>query len=249
MVGYFSTIKKLRESKFDDPILSVYLSTAEKKSPHPIFLSTQLHSLVYNLDKAELKKFNKDIEKMDNYLHQTYRPGGIHSLAFFSSGEKLWEVLDFQFFLPPLCIVLHRPYLKPIEEALNTYKKYMVLLVDREKAKFFTVHLDKIEDSYEVSNGQVPQKVKAIKVDYGREPQINRHIEDHLHRHLQMVAKTALDFFKNKNIHFIIIGSHKELIPKIRKTLPYPLNKLVLGEFITELNIPVNLILRHSRKY
>lgn len=126
--------------------------------------------------------------------------------------------------------------------------KYLVLLADREKAKLFTVNLGKIEEQKEIFDNSVPQNVKAKKIDYGRDDKIFRHIEQHLHYHLQLIAKETKDFIKGKNIQFIILGGHEELLPKMKAHLTYPLNKLVIGKLITELNIPVNDVLVLSKK-
>lgn len=117
--------------------------------------------------------------------------------------------------------------------------KYLVLLADREKARLFTVNFGKIEEQKEIFDNNVPQNVKAKKIDYGRDDKIFRHIEQHLHYHLMLIAETAREFIKGKNINFIILGGHKELLPKMKAHLTYPLNKMVLGEFVTELNIPL----------
>lgn len=126
--------------------------------------------------------------------------------------------------------------------------KYLVLLIDREKARMFTVYHGKIEDQKDIFDGEVPQDVKAKKIDWGRDDKIFRHIQQHLHYHLQFVAKAALEFAKGKKINFIILGGHKEMIPKMKAHLLYPLNKIVSGEFVTELNIPLNKVLLLSKK-
>lgn len=167
---------------------------------------------------------------------------------FFSAGENVWKVLKFEFFLPPQIKLLNSPYLKPIEKALITYQKYLVLLVDREKARIFTVHLGEIEEHKDIFNGEVPQRVKAKTINLGRTDKIMRDIEGHVHRHLQLIAKATKEFIIGKDIHFIIIGGHHELLPKLKKHLQYPLNKMVLGEFITELNILLSDVLEHSKK-
>ena len=122
--------------------------------------------------------------------------------------------------------------------------KYLVLLADREKAIFFTVESGKIKEKKEIFEGSVPQNVKAKKIDWGRDDKIFRHIEQHLHYHLQKVAKEAFEFAKGKKINFVILGGHRELIPKMKKHLLYPLSKIVIGEFVTELNIPIDKIKR-----
>lgn len=127
--------------------------------------------------------------------------------------------------------------------------KYLYILADREKAVFFTVYRGKITDKKEIFDNSVPQNVKAKKIDWGRDDKIFRHIEQHLHYHLQYIAKEALEFSKGKGIDFIIIGGHEELIPKMQAHLLYPLNKRVAGKFITELNIPLNKILQLGKKF
>ena len=126
--------------------------------------------------------------------------------------------------------------------ALDNWKRYLVILADREKMRFFTIHLGKIEETKEIIDDQVPQRVKAHTINLGRTDKIMRHIEYHLNEHLKLVAKEAKNFVKGKKIDLVVIGGHKEMLHKIRKHLLYPLNKKVLGEFVTELNIPLSKI-------
>lgn len=246
-IDVIARLRTFKNSSF--PILTVFLSCAEKRTPQASFCLSQLHSLIHqNLSEEQQRFWQIDLARIEEYLHQSFTRSNTRTVVFFSGGKNLWELLRFEFFLTPKAVISHSPYLQPIEEALKTYRKYLVLLVDREKARFFTVHLGEIEEHKDIFNGSVPQKVKAKKIDWGRDDKIPRHIEDDLHKHLKMVAEKTKDFAKRKDIRFIIIGSHKELLPKVKRVLPYPLNKMVAGEFVTELNIPLNKILAHSKK-
>lgn len=247
IIRKMKNLKGYSNSKF--PILSVYLGYPEKQTPSGTKLITQFHSLIHqNLDKEGQKKIRQDIDRIVEYLKQTYDSRGKRSVAFFSAQNKLWETIDFEFFLPPKINISNTPNTQPISQAISKYRKYLVLLMDREKARIFTVHLGKIEEHTDIFDGIVPQRVKAKKVDWARDDKIFRHIEDHLHRHLQLLAQKTAEFFKNKNVHFIVIGGHPELLEKIKKYLPYPLNKKVSGEFVTELNIPLNEVFLRSKK-
>ncbi len=246
-VNVVARLKAYRNATF--PILTVSLGCAEKRPPQLSFCLSQLHSLIHqNLSEEEQRFWQKDIARIEKYLHESFDRSNIRTTAFFSAGKNLWEVLRFEFFLAPKAVISHSPYLQPIEKALNTYRKYLVLLADRSKARFFTVHLGEIEEHKDIFVGLVPQKVKAKKIDYGRDDKIFRHIEDDLRSHLKLIVEKTKEFIKGKGIHFIIIGSHKEMLPKIKLVLTYPLNKMVAGEFITELNIPLNKVLVLSKK-
>ena len=240
-------LKRLENSKF--PILSVILSSAEKNGPPVSMLVSQLHSITdKNLSQMEQKLFKKDLSKIEKFLREFYIRGGKRSQVFFSAGEKLWEALNFEFYLPPLMIVSYSPYVGPITGAEREYNRFLVLLVDREKGRFLTVNLGKIEEQKEIYDGEVPQRVKAKTINLGRTDKIMRDIEGHLHHHLQIITKAAKEFAVDKDISFVLIGGHKEIFSKLKKVLPYPLNKMVVGEFVTDVNLPVDEILAKSKK-
>ena len=239
-------LEGLRSSPY--PILSLYLGYAGKQTPASSMMIAQLHSLTsQNLSDEEKKLFKKDLDRIESYLREIYDKRGKRSLAFFSSGKNLWEIFDFEFYLAPLAIVTYSPYVKPIIDATDKYKKYLVIVIDREKAKLLTVHLGQMEEQLEIKGLEVPQRVKHGDDTWDAQNKIFRHIEDHLNRYLKMVAQKVSDFAKGKNINFILLGGHKELLPKMKTYLLYPYNKMVIGEFVTELNIPLNNILLHSK--
>ncbi|MDP2632738.1 MAG: hypothetical protein Q8P25_03370 [Candidatus Curtissbacteria bacterium] len=234
-------------SKF--PILSVYLGISQRKSPSSTFLLSIFHSQVHqNLKEEGQKTFKKDLARIDDFLNTSYDSRGRRSIVFFTAGNNLWETLEFEFYLPPLCIVSNSPYTNPIIEVLGKYKPYLVLLADRKKARLFTVHLGRIQEHKDVFNAEVPQRVKHGDNTWDQQDKIMRHIEDHLHRHLKFIAQETREFVKKHPVKFVIVGGHKDIIPKIKKHLTYPLNKIVTREFVTELNIPLNEVFLHSKK-
>lgn len=126
-------------------------------------------------------------------------------------------------------------------------KTYMILLVDHKKSRMFTLLNGAVEHYTEFINGHVPQRVHEINKAWMRQDKIFRHIENHLHRHLQQVVHAAQIFAKENHIAGIIIGGHKELFAKIKKHLPYPLSQKVKGTFVTELKGPFNEILKRAK--
>ncbi len=242
-------LRKLAGFADTSSVLTIYLGTENKKSASPSVISSTFNSLVrQNIKKEDQKEFKKDLERISEYIETVYDGRGTKSLVFFTSGERLWEVLEFDFYLPPYCKVSSLPYIQPITEALERRKPYLVLLADREKARLFTVSFGKIKKQKEISDPQVPQKVKHGDDTWDQQGKIMRHIEDHLHRHLKLITQEVYGFVKDFPVKFIIVGGHKEIIPKIKKNLTYPLNKIVQGEFIIDLNTPLNDIFLKSKK-
>lgn len=127
-------------------------------------------------------------------------------------------------------------------------KIYLVLLIDREHARMFTITNGIAGETVELESVDVPQNVKHGDDTWDAQDKIFRHIEDHLHRHIEKVAKEANEFAKNEKITGLLIGSHKPLFGKIEKHLKYPLSKKVIGSFVTELKVPKNEILKRALK-
>ena len=55
------------------------------------------------------------------------------------------------------------------------------------------------------------------------------------------------EFACGKDIDHILIGGHPEMFEKIKKHLPKHLKDKVIGEFVTELNIPITKVFRLAK--
>lgn len=117
----------------------------------------------------------------------------------------------------------------------NFYKRYLVILADRKKARVFTIYLGDFEDQgEEIFALEVPQKVKSEGFSPGG---VSRHIKDHLCRHLKEIGQKSWEYLVNRKIKHldgVFIGSHKELFSEIKNHLPAKLKNKVLGQFIME---------------
>lgn len=240
-------VKKYRNSTY--PILSVYFGFAGKKTPDRKVVLSLFHSLIHqNMSDEERKIFKRDVQKIEEYLTDVFDSRGTRSIVFFTAGKHLWEVFPFEFYLPPLCVVSYSLYVKPLIDAVDSYKKYIVLLIDREKARLFSVYLGEIQEYTEVFDGIVPQNVRANERDfYGRSDKIFRHIQDHLHRHVAIIANSLSEFIKKNGGNFLLIGGHKELLAMVKNELPDSVQKMVVAEFVTSVNIPLQKVLLQSK--
>lgn len=122
----------------------------------------------------------------------------------------------------------------------NLKKRYLVILADRKKTRFFTIFLGDFENQgEELVAEDVPQKVKAEGYRPGK---IQRHIKDHLRKHLKNVGDKAMDYLIANRINQldgIFIGTHQELFSEIKDNLPRKLKHKVSGEFVTDVNKPL----------
>jgi hypothetical protein len=240
-------IESYNHSEF--PILSVYLGEDTLQAPSEKFLTTQLHSLMHRyLSDEHRNHFEKDIRTIEEYL-DNYVPTG-RSLVIFTAGDNLWETVSFEFSIPPSISVGTSPNLDPILKSQQKYSKYMVLLIDREKARMFTVEQGEIIEHSDFTEGYVPQNKKITgDNDLGsRTDTISRHTDVMLDRHIDQATHAADKFARDKGINFLIIGGHVELLARIAESLPYDLKNKLAGSLTIDVNLPLNDILIESKK-
>lgn len=243
------TIKRLRNyhsSSF--PIISVYLSIPKDAQPyatHDLFVALAATSL----SKIDQETFSQDIAYIDGYLAQFKNREKYKSIAFFSGGNKLWEVVPMHHDVQTFITINHSPYLEPIIEHLDANKRYLVVLTDREKAKFITLYHGAVEEEEIIDDPSIPQVVKVNEERfYGRTDKISRHINDHLNRHFDTVADKLKSFVNNKPIAGVVVGGHKRYLTTFEKHMPKPLQERILGEIITVPDAPVNDVVEMSKK-
>lgn len=125
-------------NNFKNGVLSIYLSVDSKNAPTDSQMKTVFHSLIHqNLTKEERKIFQEDIKRIEYYLLEQYDSHGKKSVVFFSSGDNLWEILEFEFALPTLCLVSKSPYLAPLHDALENHEKYSVSLLKNDQGSIY----------------------------------------------------------------------------------------------------------------
>lgn len=121
----------------------------------------------------------------------------------------------------------------------NLYKRYLVILVDRQKGKFFTIYAGTFEGQGEDVFDDVHQKVKN---DNGRQGKVPRHIRDQMLKHLEKVGEKAMDYLvalRIKQLDGVFIGTHKELFSDVKDSLPSKLRHKILGKFVSTTDRPV----------
>lgn len=243
-----SAVLKRLEAYNDSPslILSVYL-----KNTSPEKLLEQFHTLLSTqLSESKQEQLRQNIDSSKGFLLTSEKKRG-ETLAIFSGGNNLFEVLHLPYAVQQQLSISHSPYIKPILEEQQSYRRYLVILPDREKAKFFTLFAGQLEDQGEISDASVPQQVHpgAQKVLRGeREDKINRHIQDHLNRHFELITHKITEFIREKSISGVIIGGHKNQFASFEKHLPKSLQEKIVGEFVSELHTNMNELLAKAQK-
>lgn len=126
--------------------------------------------------------------------------------------------------------------------------RYLVLLVDRKRARMFTL-VDGVPTNHlELEHDEAPKKVKSVENVRDQQDKYLRKIDLLLHKHLEHVADNVTKYATKEKITHILIGGHKPLFHKIEEHLKYPFAKKVVGSFVTELKVPQEQVLKRALK-
>lgn len=230
--------------------VSLYLNVnpmTNMKNNYVIHVKNMLKNTVENLDKVVLKKVHNDFEKIEAYVianKRAFKKG----LAILSSTERnFWR--EFQLSVPVKneIIVDRAPYIKPLLDILDNFQRYAILLVGRESARLFIVHLGEIEEYTEVHTDDVPGKHKKGGWFALAEKSYERHIDYHVGLHLKDVVKQLETFLSREYVGRLIIGGSEETVTKVKTLLPQIVSEKIIGTFQAEMFANSNEILEKAQ--
>ncbi len=125
---------------------------------------------------------------------------------------------------------------------------YLIIVADLKKADLFLFNKGEVELSKKIMDPGVRKRTRINSVElFGRNNKLSRHIDNQIHRHMQLIIQEAILLIKGKHINGVFLGGHKPLFHRIVNELPADLQKKLRGEFITELNISQDELIKHCK--
>jgi peptide chain release factor subunit 1 len=218
--------------------VSLYLNVnpmTNVKDNYAIHVKSMIKQTADNLDRKVLKKVAADFEKIESFIltNKTIFKKG---LALLSSHEnRFWKEFHLSIPFRNEIIVDKLPYIKPLLDILDNYQRYAILLVDRETARIFLVHLGDIEEYTEVHSHDVPGRHKKGGWFSLAERSYERHIDYHVGLHLKDVIKHLGPFLSGEYVGRLIIGGAEEAVTKVRNMLPQAISDRIMGTFQAEM--------------
>lgn len=218
--------------------VSVYLNVnpaTNVKDNYVIHVKNMLKQISENMGKDVLKRINSDVEKIESYIisnKRIFKKG----LVILSSQElDFWKEFHVAVPLKNEIIVDNTPYINPLLDVLDNYQRYAILLVGKESARLFLVHLGEIEEYAEISSSDVPGKHKKGGWFSLSEKSYERHTNYHVALHLKDVLKQLESFLSGEYVGRMLIGGSEEAVTKVKAMLPQSISARIAGTFQAEM--------------
>jgi len=212
--------------------VSLYLNVDpmfNKKGDYVVHLKNMLKDAVESLDKNVYKQVKDDVGKIDNFVLSNKRMFKKGLAILSSSANSFWREYHLGIPVKNELIVDKTPYIKPLMDVLVNYQRYAVLLVGKESARIFVIHLREIVEYGEIHTPDVPGKHKKGGWFALSQNHYERHIDYHVGMHLKEVVEKLDSFLSGEYIGKVILGGSDEAVSMVRSMLPKMILDKVIG--------------------
>lgn len=220
------------EGKEGSYFVSLYLNVDpmfNQRGDYMVHFKNMMKNVTETLDKAVYKAVKDDIEKFEDYVLSNKRMFKKGLALISSMANNLWRAYNVNVPVKNELVVDKTPYTKPLLEILDNYQSYAVLLVDKESARIFKVHLGGIVEYSGVHTPDIPGRHKKGGWFALSQNHYERHIAFHIGMHLKEVVEKLESFLSGEYIGRIIIGGSEETVSMVKGMLHRTVLDRVIG--------------------
>jgi peptide chain release factor subunit 1 len=233
------------------PVTSLYLDVDGRRWPRRGDYVRRAEDLLrqaceeaHQADRDWYRSVCDDVERMRSVVRDGFeRKGVVRGLALFScAGAGLWEEVALPQPVRDRVVVAPRPHLLPVEAMLELAEVFCIALVDRERARIFVVSLGELEEVSHLLDdvpGQHDQGGWA-------QARLQRHIEDHVQRHLKHVAGTVLRLLQRRKFDHLVLAGPDEAVAELERELHDYVRRTILGRASLAMAAPAEEVLAAS---
>lgn len=251
MLGYSQIEELLQYHDRQHPVISLYLNLTPPRD-FTIELRSLVHAAGKELKESEdynenqLRELEDLLETLKNHVRDAVSRKSIRLLVIFASSGGLWREFGFPIALQSRIVVEATPYVRPLTILLDEFHRYCIVVIDSSKARIFSLYMGEFEEHPDVFiQSDVPDRVNVkismtgdlavgVRGGLGAE-RIQRHIKDHIHRHLKHVAEQTFKIFREEKFDKLIIaGAGDKVLPWFQDHLHSHLKEHLIGQFFAQ---------------
>ncbi len=221
-------LQALVEFISDDPlVVSLYLNVdPTHKTKEEIRLA--LRGL---LKTAGEKASSRDIQAIERYFDSEHAGAARGLILFACQARGLWRVYPLAVPVEDRVVAARRPFLTPLQDALNAYARYGVVLADKEGARLFLFHLGELQEA----EGILGEELKKHRQGGRSAAKWQRKAGETALANLREVVEMTRAFCEEKQCQRLILAGSAENVALLRGMLPKALQERVVGELALDM--------------
>ena len=233
------------------PVVSLYLDAradSHGKDNFQPFVRKELaaRQRTYPLRSPERKSFDRDVEKIQEYLEKRADRSANGIAIFACSGEgDFFEPVEIEAsFDENHLSVGNRPDLFHLARVIGEYPNYALVLADTTWARIFVLaHRQRIDEK-ELENANLP-RTRGVGLSA---MQYQRHVEMHQKEHARELVETLARIVDRERIEHIVFAGNVVILPLIREELPKRLQEKAIDVLHFDKNKPLNQVLEAAEE-
>ncbi len=161
-----------------------------------------------------------DLERMTRHV-KGYRRSQARALAMFSCASGgLWEVHELPARVNNQLVVHPSPYVRQLEEIVDEYERFGVLLADRQRARMFLYEMGELVERTEMVE-EIERRGEDNRGELYKTRQ-DRQIAEQVHQHLRHAAQLAFAVQQEFGFDRLLVGGPNEIHSDLMAALhPY----------------------------
>ena len=223
-------------------VLSVYLDldpSAQVRRAYRIAFEDLVKDARILHTDAALPQFSDEVARVQTFL-ETEPPRGKGLAVFTCTPHVLWRAEFLTVRAPNHLVFEPRPDVAPLLRIMDEYERYAVALVDKTRARLFSVFIGEIEES------DALRDTDAVgRTDQGgwSQARYQRHHEAHVYSHLKTVAQRLAELHRRRRFERLILAGPEEAATELRRVLPRMLARRVVAVIPADIDAGVRDIL------
>ncbi|HWC31513.1 MAG TPA: Vms1/Ankzf1 family peptidyl-tRNA hydrolase [Actinomycetota bacterium] len=243
-------LRKLADWPTDgDPVTTLYLEVDGRRHPRRADYVVRADDLLNkaveraSIDGAAADAVRRDAERIRRFVDEEFERKGVRGVVLFScAAAGLWDDVRLAQPVRDRAVVRESPYLLPLEATLELAERICVAVVDRAKARLFITNLAEIEEVSEVLD-DVPARHDQGGWSQARH---QRHIEDHVQRHLRRVADLLLRLRQRRRYEHLILSGPDGVTSELERGLHEYVRRVVADRAAFPVSTPPATVLEHA---
>jgi len=230
--------KVLNYKDTDSQTVSTYLMVDGARTNKRKYM-TQLNSMITRkkdeigskdlIPREEKKKLYALFDDIKKYVDDRFRADSTKTLLIFADTKGLWEILSVPIVMKSKIVIDPKPHTQNLRSMIQSFNRYGILLMDREKAQIYSLYLGSIREYLAAFINDVPSKVNFRSEAALREKKLLGKIEEKLHHFFKIVNDKTLDLFRKEKFDYLILAGRKEILSKFNPYLHNYLQSKKIG--------------------
>lgn len=207
-------------------ILSVYLNLdpqvrANRRGLHKLVLEQMLKQLEGTLDDPQmLDHFREDADWIRSQVER-HIPKGRSLVLFCDVSQGYTYQEDVPVRLPNGAWYERHPYIRPLLDAWKEYERTGIVVVDREKARFFVASMGEVEEVEEAFQTPPVRHRATAGTDHMRSQMVfQRRAATWSHWFLKEIADSLHDMMEDYGIDRVVLAGPEDVTAELKRILP-----------------------------